>query len=61
MNRFWVAVAAGLGGVVVGLLIARTYAQATVKGDIHDALNAVGLAGGKFESVADALIIPQVG
>lgn len=61
MNKFWVAVLAGTGGVIVGLLIARQYAQATVASDIHTALSKVGLGGGTVETLVSALVLPQVG
>lgn len=61
MSKWLVAVLAGTGGIFVGLAIAKAYAQNKVGDNIHDALGAVGLAGGPFEEIAKGLIIPQVG
>jgi hypothetical protein len=61
MSKLWIAILAGAGGIAVGLLIAKEYAQQKVAGDIHDTLNAVGLGGGTVEQLAKNLIVPQVG
>jgi hypothetical protein len=61
VSRFWVAVIAGGGGIVVGLWLAKQYAKSEVTDTIHSALGSVGLAGGTVEKIADAIVIPQVG
>lgn len=59
MSKVWVAVIAASGGLIAGLMIAKVYAQQTIKTDISNTLGKVGLAGGVVEQVADAVIVPQ--
>lgn len=59
MDKLWI-VGAFLGGVAVGLWVAKQYAKQTISSDISNTLNSVGLGGGTIEKVAQAVIVPQV-
>lgn len=48
-----------VGGVAVGLLIAKAYARAKTVGAIHDVLP-TALQGGFVEETLDRLIVPSV-
>ena len=47
-----------VGGVAVGLLIAKQYARAQVNSAIGSALDSVGL--GKYAATVEGLVTPQV-
>jgi hypothetical protein len=49
-----------VGGVGVGLLVAKVYARQQVRSGLHDALNAVGLGGGRVEAFLSGVVVPQV-
>lgn len=49
-----------VGGVAVGLFIAKQYARSQWSGAIHDGLAKLGLEGGVIEETADRLILPTV-
>jgi hypothetical protein len=49
-----------VGGVAVGLAIAKLYARSQWSGAIHDGLAKLGLGGGPIEETVDRVILPTV-
>lgn len=48
------------GGVAVGLVIAKIYADSKIQGGIDSGLAAIGLGGGVVQNVADHTLVPII-
>ncbi len=60
MTRLWVGVIAFVGGVGVGLVVAKLYAQSKIQGDLDSVLGKVGLGGGAVQSFVDGTVVPTL-
>jgi hypothetical protein len=60
MSRVWIGVIAFVGGVGVGLFVAKLYATSKIQGDIDAGLSKVGLGGGAVQSFIDTSIVPTL-
>ncbi|HYD01793.1 MAG TPA: hypothetical protein VEB22_11255 [Phycisphaerales bacterium] len=55
MSRTWVGALAFIAGAGSALLAVKLYKDWKVRSGVHDALNAVGLAGGTVEEVTQTI------
>lgn len=60
MTRLWVGVIAFVGGVGVGLFVAKLYAQNKIQGDLDSLLNKAGVGGGAIQSFVDGTVVPNL-
>ena len=60
MMRLWVGVIAFVGGVGVGLFVAKLYATSKIQSDIDSGLSKVGLGGGAVQSFIDTTVVPNL-
>lgn len=60
MSPALVGVIAFVGGVGVGLLVAKLYATSKIQGDLDSGLKALGLGGGKVQSFVDGTVVPTL-
>jgi len=60
MSRVWVGVIAFVGGVGVGLFVAKLYATSKIQGDLDSALKKVDLGGGLVQSFVDETVVPTL-
>jgi hypothetical protein len=60
MSRAWLGVIAFVGGVGVGLLVAKLYASSKIQGDLDAGLAKVGLGGGAVQSFVDTTVVPTL-
>lgn len=58
MSRVLVTAIVFVGGVGVGLLIAKYYAQYKVQSSIDSGLSKIGLGGGTVQSIVDGTVVP---
>jgi hypothetical protein len=59
MSKTWIAVIAGVGGIGVGLLIAKFYAQSDATSSINSGLAAIGIGPGAIQTVVDRALVPS--
>jgi hypothetical protein len=49
-----------VGGVAIGLLVAKLYARQQVTEGAHKFLDSIGLGGGVTQNLVDSIVIPAV-